>query len=407
MATALTRAEALAAYEQRASERDQIQANLLELDASFGKRLLEGGSLTGTTKARWAAASADLVSVWDTFAGYADVVRRVSEILHETRRSSGTALAEVSELLTGSAVKLTGAQVSLAARQLTGSARPTEDVPLAEAVQRMTAAFSRITDVVGATESVWSAFSERLDEIGSLLGPALRQAEDVNDGGLSAGVRAADADLRRVRSLLTSDPLSFWHDDGVDTSALDQLLSSAQAAVARWTEVAALMKDAQRRLAETAAKVAAARSCEAIACAVIAEAMAKIEAAQLPGVPRTTESLADRLARLDAMRAASSWQRLGSELAAVESDAAVAAAQWRDVGRAAQALLDQRSEMRGLLDAYRAKAARLGAAENAKLAADYQSARDLLRTVPCDLRAAADAVRLYQREVLGLSGGAP
>ena len=57
--------------QQREAERDQIQANLLELDASFGKRLLEGGSLTGTTRLRWGAAAADLTSVWDTFASYA------------------------------------------------------------------------------------------------------------------------------------------------------------------------------------------------------------------------------------------------------------------------------------------------------------------------------------------------
>jgi hypothetical protein len=70
-------------------------------------------------------------------------------------------------------------------------------------------------------------------------------------------------------------------------------------------------------------------------------------------------------------------------------------------------LLDRHRELRGLLDAYRAKGARLGAAENIELAALYQRARDLVRAAPCDLPAAGDAVRGYQRAVLGLSGGTP
>ena len=44
-------------------------------------------------------------------------------------------------------------------------------------------------------------------------------------------------------------------------------------------------------------------------------------------------------------------------------------------------------------------------AENIELAALCQRARDRLQAAPCDLLAAGDAVRLYQRAVLSLSGG--
>src|SRR5215469_18577515 len=113
MATALTRAAAVSAQEQRVAERDQIQANLLELDASFGKRLLEGGSLTGTTRLRWGAASAELASVWETFTSYTEVVRQAGEILDSTRHLSPAQLARVSELLTGRAVRVSGPLVPL------------------------------------------------------------------------------------------------------------------------------------------------------------------------------------------------------------------------------------------------------------------------------------------------------
>jgi hypothetical protein len=64
-----------------------------------------------------------------------------------------------------------------------------------------------------------------------------------------------------------------------------------------------------------------------------------------------------------------------------------------------------REELRGLLGAYKAKAARLGAAEDGVLAQRYDRARDLLWTAPCDLAAAADAVSGYQQAVLAVAGG--
>ena len=52
MTTLLTREQAAAAVAAASSERDTIQANLLDLDNSFGKRLLASASLTGETKTR-------------------------------------------------------------------------------------------------------------------------------------------------------------------------------------------------------------------------------------------------------------------------------------------------------------------------------------------------------------------
>ena len=95
--------------------------------------------------------------------------------------------------------------------------------------------------------------------------------------------------------------------------------------------------------------------------------------------------------------------RLAAELDTIEADAAAAAQRYRDAERAATALLGRRDELRGLLDAYQAKAARLGAAEDIELAAHYRQASDLLWTAPCDLAAATAAVTRYQQAILALS----
>ncbi len=68
-----------------------------------------------------------------------------------------------------------------------------------------------------------------------------------------------------------------------------------------------------------------------------------------------------------------------------------------------------RAELRGRLDAYKAKAARLGKAEEPMLVERYDVARRLLWTAPCDLRAAEYAVLRYQQaaaEVLEPDPGA-
>src|SRR5262249_25334662 len=82
--------------------------------------------------------------------------------------------------------------------------------------------------------------------------------------------------------------------------------------------------------------------------------------------------------------------------------AAAAAGQCREAERHATALLDRREELRGLLDAYQARAARLGGAEDGDLDARYARARELLWTAPCDLAAATAAVTGYQQAVLAL-----
>jgi hypothetical protein len=68
------------------------------------------------------------------------------------------------------------------------------------------------------------------------------------------------------------------------------------------------------------------------------------------------------------------------------------------------AAVARRAELRGLLGAYKAKAARLGASENDALAARYDHAYELLWTAPCDLTEAESAVADYQQAILATEG---
>jgi hypothetical protein len=282
---------------------------------------------------------------------------------------------------------------------------------------------------------VWNEVADQLPEVAGQLGEARRQASGVADDALNESLAVAEADLARLRDLLNSDPLALYspvpgspalgspalgspalgsqapgsqapgRGGQVDAEPLGRLRQQAAAVAARASELARLRADADARIAAAATAVAGARTAWQDAMAARERAAVKI-AATLPAAPEVA-GLADRLAALDGLKTAGRWTRLSSELDVIEKQAATTATACRQAERDAAALLDRRDELRGLLDAYRARAARLGAAEDTELETGYELARDLLWTAPCDLAAAAGAVTGYQQAVLALSGRGP
>jgi hypothetical protein len=210
---------------------------------------------------------------------------------------------------------------------------------------------------------------------------------------------AVQAELDRWRSLLNADPLGGQ----VDPAAVDRLRSRAAALAARSTELTWLRAGARQRIAAVTAAAAAARAARENAAAACRRAAAEIT--PVPAVPVDRNDLSARVAALDTLLAAGRWTGLSSELDRLDRELASVAGHYRDTEQAVPALLSRPHELRGLLGAYKAKAARLGAAEDPNLTALYNRARELLSTVPCDLTAAEDAVHGYQQAVLAI--GAP
>ena len=405
MSTPFSREQAAAAVTAAVSERDTIQQNLLDLDGSFGKRLFAGATLTGVTKQRWDAAAADLTTLWESFTAYSAAVDRAAEIMAGLRRSPGPQLAEITSLLNGPSVQLTRASSALARGDLTSSGVTT--VTLSTAVRDMRRAFAAVAEVVRAAEAVWNAAADKLQQIENDLALARQQAGGVADETLTGALTAAETDLAQLRGVLNSDPLSLWQGGQADLTRLSRLQERTATAVAKARQLVALREDAGKRIAAVAAVVQGARDAWQDAMAARERAAAKIAAAALP-VPPNVHDLATRLASLDTLRTEGRWARLDSELDLTEKQATAAAKACRDSQQQATALLDRREELRGLLDAYRARAAKLGGAEDSDLDARYDRARDLLWTAPCDLPAAADAVTGYQQAVLALrTSGSP
>jgi len=403
---ALTKERAPAAVQAAAAERDAIQANLLELDGSFGKRLLEGAPLTGQTKRRWDLTAATLATLWQVYEAYSAVIDQAAEAVrgHLGPRE----LAWITTLLTGSSIQLSAGPAPLAGRDLADSGR--ENLTVVEAVTRMRRSFSQITEVVSAAEQVWNEMTSRLDAVGSELGRVMPLAASLADEALNGNLSAAQGKLARLRETLSTDPLSLWlggsdpNTGPVDTSGADRLTERIAATVTRIDELARLRDDAQQRIAEVTKAATAARAAYEDATAAWQRAAAKIAAGALPAQPAGFTDPSTRIADLDALLAAGRLTRLSSELDQLDRDLAGLTTGLRDTERAVAGVLSQRAELRGLLGAYQAKAARLGAAEDPGLTERYDRARGLLWTAPCDLAAAAAAVTSYQQAVLALGG---
>ena len=403
---ALTKERAPAVVQAAAAERDAIQANLLELDGSFGKRLLEGAPLTGQTKRRWDVTAATLATLWQVYEAYSAVIDQAAEAVrgHLGPRE----LAWITTLLTGSSIQLSAGPAPLAGRDLADSGR--ENLTALEAVTRMRRSFSQITEVVSAAEQVWNEMTSRLDAVGSELGRVMPLAASLADEALNGNLSAAQGKLARLRETLSTDPLSLWlggsdpNTGPVDTSGADRLTERIAATVTRIDELARLRDDAQQRIAEVTKAATAARAAYEDATAAWQRAAAKIAAGALPAQPAGFTDPSTRIADLDALLAAGRLTRLSSELDQLDRDLAGLTTGLRDTERAVAGVLSQRAELRGLLGAYQAKAARLGAAEDPGLTERYDRARGLLWTAPCDLADAADAVTSYQQAVLALGG---
>jgi hypothetical protein len=406
---ALTKEQAVAAVQGAVSERDVIQANLLELDGSFGKRLLAGAALTGQTKTRWDKAARTLAILWDLYSAYSGVVDRAAEAV--AGRLGPRELVQVTELLAGPSVQLDRSPdplAPLAGRDLADSGR--EQLTLTQTVARMRRSFADLTEVVTAAEQVWNEMAGPLDAAAEQLARMAPLAGPLGDEALAGNLSAAEGKLARLRDVLNTDPLSLWQGNSdpararVDTSGADQLRERVAAVAARVDELVRLRDDAKDRVAEAMAAAATARAARDDAIRARRRAAEKFAPEALPAEPPDIADLSARLAGLDALLAAGRWPRLSAELDEVEHGLAAATTQFRDTERAAVTLLNRREELRGLLDAYQAKAARLGAAEDSGLTERYNRARGLLWTAPCDLAAAEAAVTGYQQAVLTIGG---
>ncbi|WP_030164230.1 hypothetical protein [Spirillospora albida] len=398
----LNRDEADRALARLKDERERVAAALLELEGHHGFQLLKGAKVEGETRRVQAAVGARTATLWDLFDRYTRTLGAAEELRARHARPGQAQLAELTRLLTGPSVELAAQEVPLERRTLLASPSG-ERLTLAAVVARMTPLYEEVARTVARVDAVWSALLARLAEVEAQR----RAAEELRAslGGPDPVLERLSAELTGAAETVRSDPMALARDDRADTSGLDALhagLVEARRALAEADRLRAGFADRVRGIADVVARV---RAAEAEARRVRADVLAKI-AGTVPPPADLAAALADRLAALHRPGAAGGWHGLAGRVAGLEEAAHRALAEARSSAELSRGLLERREELRGRLDAYRVKAARLGHAEDAELGGLYEEARALLWTSPCDLRRATVALAGYQQAVNAKAKGA-
>jgi len=390
------------------AEHEAIETSLLALQDHAGRRLLEGAELTGTTKERWSTAEARITLLWTYFDAYADALRQAREIRSRRRWSSREDLSELTELLRGSSVTVAGGAAMAAAPTLTGN-RLSEQYSLAELVDRMNELYATSLDMVVAADAVWSALPARIDLLAAELQRTRQLAHSV---GVRPGEHPAGDDLERITRTLTrlreqvvSDPLAFWAPapgssapggGRPDTGRYDREARALEEVRREIDAVLTVRQDAEARLVRLRDVLSRADRTLAEARNARGEVLAKIAASEVPAVSGPPTALQEQLSAAAEYRRHAQWHRLSPLLESLEQKADDELLRARESLTAVTAPLAVRAELRGRLDAYKAKVARHGLAEDPLLTERYDAARRMLWSAPCDLRVAEQAVLRYQ-----------
>ncbi|MFD1663491.1 hypothetical protein ACFSL4_36350 [Streptomyces caeni] len=414
----LDRDEVDRALARLGAEHEAIETSLLALQDHAGRRLLEGAELTGVTKERWTSAEASITLLWAYFDAYTDALHTARAIRARRRWSSREDLVELTELLRGASVTVAGSATATAnAPTLPGAGRLSEQFTLVQLVERMNELYASSLDMVVAADAVWSALPARIDLLAAELQRTRRLAHSV---GVRPGEHPAGDDLERITRTLTalreqvvSDPLAFWvpaqgssapGGGRPDTTVYDREARALEDVRREIDAVLTVRQDAEQRLIRLRDVLSRADRTLAEARTARGEVLAKIAATEVPVVSGPPTALQEQLATAAEYRRHAQWHRLSPLLESLEQKADDELLRARESLTAVTAPLAVRAELRGRLDAYKAKVARHGLAEDPLLIERYDAARRMLWSAPCDLRVAEQAVLRYQGAAAELLG---
>ncbi|HET6860386.1 MAG TPA: hypothetical protein VFH94_25235 [Streptomyces sp.] len=397
------------------AEYEAIETSLLALQDHSGRRLLEGAELTGVTKDRWAGAEQAITLLWSYFDAYTAALTGAREVRARRRWPNREDLVELTDVLRGESVTVAGGGLAGAAQSshtpaITGPAKLSERFTLEALVSRMNQLYAQSLDMVVTADAVWSALPARIDLLAAEL---LRTRSLAHSVGVRPGEHPAGDDLEEITQELTSlrsqvvtDPLAFWR-PGLgssapgggrpDTERYDRAARALEEIRREIEAVLGVRQDAEQRLLRLQDVLSRADRTLTEARSARGEVLAKIAASEVPAVSGPSTVLQEQLVLAAGYRRHAQWHRLSPLLESLEREAEDELLRARESLSRVTEPLAVRAELRGRLDAYKAKVARHGMAEDPLLMERYEAARRMLWSAPCDLRAAEQAVLRYQR----------
>jgi hypothetical protein len=370
---------------------DRIAAAMFALDSNPALGFLRGGGLTGATATRWQTLSSEVDLLWAHFTVLNEALEQARAI-RTANRPGDPQWTELGLLLQEPTIGLNSAGLPA-----DGSSPPATWVRLWDLAQQLERRCTAAAAFLCEVDSAWSAVAGRLGPVGEALDAATALAAEL---GVPADVGPAAARFADVHQALLADPISAAPGGRLGAeadAAVREVAAGVDAARRRLADMARLREEFPRRveaLRRLADDVAAA---ERETADTFTRVAGKILAPNLPAPPSAAAALHATAEGLDQLGRGAGWGRLADGIVAAEQAALRAGQRAAELRDNAEGLIARRDELRGRLDAYRAKAASKGLGEHSELSAQYDAAHALLFTAPCDLRGATRATVAYQQ----------
>lgn len=366
----------------------RVGANLIELEAAPARAMLDTVALDGATAVRWSDGRATLAQLFGWYASLMAVLD-IAVATRGTRPSvPASKVTTLTELLLGPSVALSDGSIPLAGRELLSHSRAIARVTPDELLEHMADGYRNVRDVVVDVARAWDELLLRA-EMARAQASALAELIDDADRTATSQLDGWMTELDELCGRLATDPLS------VDAGSLERI-EDEQSRVAHER---AAVNELRRTWPQAA--IAARSRLDRLEALVDSTAVQHRETARrvvgAVGVPVARDALSYALDRIEDAARDGQWAVVSSELDRWSATVETTNREVRDGAAADLALLEDRRQLRGLLDAYIAKARALGRLEEAGVGHLLAAAQDELYQAPTDLDHATELLQQLQR----------
>jgi hypothetical protein len=358
--------------DSRTREVAATSATLIELENHPGLAHVRLYPPTGVTAQRWEVMEKSLAQLWEDLGRMTSILESARTVRARRSKPDDDDRSELTRLLLDRTLEVSRQSIPLSQRQIGGVVEAVEYVGLADTADRMRAAYPAVVEFLDAVDRINSLVAEK-------LAPTRKRLDE-------AGTAGPD-EIAELLAVSATDPLSLTTGDLEKRIAA--IVGSVEERSAELAELAAIQSNWLDALASTAGHLDELRDASVRAARTRTDAVQSVLAGPFPKRDDAEDVLRAELKRItstDAKALRSLRHRIEAALQAA-----------RDEEQLAQGLLDRRTELKGRLTAYQAKAARLGLGEDRDLLACNRIARGLLSRTPCDLRAVTRAISDYQQ----------
>jgi hypothetical protein len=370
--TALTTDEIDRELDSRTKEVAAAVATLMELDSHPGLEHVRRYPPTGVTAQRWVVIERALGELWEDVGRMTTILDSAKAMRGRRSKPHDDDRAELTRLLRERPLEVSRERIPLAQRVITGPGESVGYVGLGDMADDMRAAYPAVAE-----------FLDGVDQINTLVVTRLAPLQKrLDDAGATGPKQIAE-----LLAVSATDPLSLSASDVEERVRI--IAADVEQRSTELAELAELQSNWAAAVTATGAQLDALRAAGASA----ADVRALVEQTVVTGpLPSHEDAEPGLRAQLDSITTPDP-ATLRSLRHRIEEALRVA----REDEELAQGLIDRRTELKGRLTAYQAKAARLELGEDRDLLASSRIASGLLHRQPCDLRAVTRAVADYRQ----------